>query len=217
MSGPSKQERKRLRLEAEQAHAELRRLARENSLEYRDKLYERTFGECQAVFHDLMSVTPHIDVYKFGPTPERRDFFTLVTSGLSNFHPTDGFGRSELVFYFKVFDDQYVSLLHNLAHTVIENDIDVGHGHTISGGGFILANTQFTTVLLLETGVEPESDLFKEWHVDEEPVFMLNVKPITEAECKLIQCNDVVAFLDLLENSPDLDTELYLGPRDSLV
>ena len=220
MSRLSKDERKRLRRDAERREQGAREAKLANPLEARDQLYERYFGSAADVAHGVISIAPHIDVYIYDPRLPERDFYTLVTSGLSEFQAPGAFGRTELIFYAKECTDEYISLLHNLAHAIIEHAIDLGHGHTITNGDPptpLFERSELSCVLLHETGVEPECDINDDWSIDDEPVFLLNVMPITEAECDFIREHDVVEFSDILENHPEFDDEVFLGPRDSFV
>jgi len=217
MSRPSKDERKRLRRDAELAQKDT---PATDSLQFRELTYKQHFGECRSVAHDVASMLPHIDVYIFEPREEEREFYTLVTSGLSEFQPKGGFGRNELIFYCKDLKDEYISMLRNLAHAIIKNGIDAGHGHTLKNGNPpepLFDKSPLSCVLLHETDVEPECDLSDGWEIDNEPVFLLNVMPITQAECDFIQDNDVAEFADLLEEHPEIDVEIFGGSRKSIV
>ncbi len=189
-------------------------------LEVREQLYGRYFGSESVVAHDVASLGPHIDVYIYDPRSPERDFYTLLTSGLSEIQAPGAFGRTELIFYAKQCADEYISMLRNLAHAIIEHGIDPSHGHTITNGdppAPLFEHSELSCVLLHETGVEPECSIHEDWNIDDEPVFLLNVMPITEAECDFIQEYDVVEFSDILENHPEFDDEVFLGPRDSFV
>ena len=220
MSRLSKEQRKQLRRDAELAQQSASNNDSSDSPEFREQIYEEHFGECRTVAHDTISIVPHIDVYIFEPQNAGRDFFTLVTSGLSEFQATGGFGRSELIFYSKEAKDEYISMLRNLAHAIIANNIDAGHGNTLTNGvppEPLFKNSPLSCILLHETGVEPECDRSDEWEIDGEPVFLLNVMPISESECDFIKSNDVAEFVDLLEDHPEIDDEIFLGPRESVV
>jgi hypothetical protein len=51
----------------------------------REQVYADVFGDRFTVSHELLPLVPHIDVYVFEPDDDRgRDFFTLVTGGMSD-------------------------------------------------------------------------------------------------------------------------------------
>jgi len=69
-------------------------------VELREKVYEELFGKSDTVFHEVIRLVPHVDVYKFQPTTAR-DFFTFVTGGMSDLamaspQEKDGFGRATI-------------------------------------------------------------------------------------------------------------------------
>jgi Suppressor of fused protein (SUFU) len=55
----------------------------ESSVEEIDAHITKWLGEPLGVFHELVSPTVHVDVHIVAPGPER-DFYALVTSGLSD-------------------------------------------------------------------------------------------------------------------------------------
>src|SRR5438067_4989118 len=54
----------------------------------REKVYDTLFGEAVSVFHEVLPLIPHIDVYTFQPGHDGRKWFTLVTGGMSDLEMT---------------------------------------------------------------------------------------------------------------------------------
>src|SRR5438128_2445833 len=73
--------------------------------EAREKIYNEFFGEALNVSHEVIPLIPHIDVYTYQPGHNDRDFFTLVTGGMSDLEMTLPAGaagaprRVEFIFY----------------------------------------------------------------------------------------------------------------------
>src|SRR6185503_5322337 len=72
--------------------------------EAREKVYDELFGESDFVYHELLPLVPHVDVYRISPTDDR-PFYTFVTGGMSDLpmnSPKElgaACRRVELVFY----------------------------------------------------------------------------------------------------------------------
>jgi len=56
--------------------------------EARESVYERFFGKAARVFHEVIPLIPHIDVYTHDPGHDGRNFYTLVTGGMSDLEMT---------------------------------------------------------------------------------------------------------------------------------
>ena len=50
----------------------------------REAVYDDFFGPAAEVSHEMLPFVPHIDVYQYKPGYKDRDFWTLVTSGVSD-------------------------------------------------------------------------------------------------------------------------------------
>lgn len=79
-------------------------------LNKREKHYRKFLGKTSGkVFHDTTLTSPHIDIYEVPPDPKTgRDFYTLITSGMSNLLQTlpktvtpEEAGRAEILWYVK--------------------------------------------------------------------------------------------------------------------
>src|SRR5438445_3910257 len=84
-------------------------------VELREKVYEELFGKSDTVFHEMIPLVPHVDVYKFQPTTAR-DYFTFVTGGMSDLAMASPqelgaeVRRVELVFYASEDKQEYSEL-----------------------------------------------------------------------------------------------------------
>ncbi len=58
---------------------------------------ERYVGDIDQVYHEIVSDVVHIDVYIVAPSPER-DYYTLVTSGMSSLPMKTPTGRKECAY-----------------------------------------------------------------------------------------------------------------------
>src|SRR5262245_19297927 len=73
----------------------------------RERVYEQMFGPMDGVYDDTFpGLVPHIDVYVHPPGVAGRDFYTLVTGGMSDLRmklPPDAVDklprRAEIIFY----------------------------------------------------------------------------------------------------------------------
>src|ERR1700731_4081659 len=52
--------------------------------EAREEVYGRLLGEASSVSHEVLPLVPHIDVYTYDTTSNKRGFCTLVTGGMSD-------------------------------------------------------------------------------------------------------------------------------------
>src|SRR5437773_11908760 len=140
----------------------------------REKIYERYFGKSLTLFHELISLVPHIDVYTYEPGHDGRNFFTLVTSGLSDLEmtvPPDRAAapnRVERIFYCLEPKPEYLETLRSLAHFPHDNKTWLGPGHTIPNrnppepffGSAVLDTVLFMpTIVPLTAGSPPNSNL----------------------------------------------------------
>ena len=103
------------------------------------------FGRYALVYDDLFpGLNPHIDVYVHERGAGGRDFYTLVTGGMSDLPmqlppdvPADLPRRAEIVFYLPPTEApkrEYVSFLSTSARFAYDYDTWLGWGHTIPNG-----------------------------------------------------------------------------------
>ncbi len=175
--------------------------------EDRERIYSELLGDSDTVFHELLPLIPHIDVYRFPPNG-KRDFFTFVTGGMSDLpmHALPELGtdyrRAELVFYSTENRDDYAELLRRMAHFVHDNNTWLHWGHTMPNGQppEPLFNTNnLDTLFFMPTIVNPDSTLGGKLRIESEPVNLLWCVPITTAECQLKLDAGTDALYDLFD------------------
>jgi hypothetical protein len=143
-------------------------------MEIRDFFYSNAFGSSPdtKVWHETSPVIPHIDIYVFPPCKElQRDFYTIVTSGMSEVKMnipegiSNAYQRVEILLYLKeLYKEEgktpwYIEIMNSLSHLPFRKNTWLGVGHTISNGypakplcdGSILTN-----YLLLNPVCEPD-------------------------------------------------------------
>jgi hypothetical protein len=163
-----------------------------------DDFIEKNIGTCGMVFHELVSDTIHVDVYRIDPR-EQYDFYTLVTVGMSalpmHTPPSVKSRFMELMISLpktwkldqKDFNDETnywpVRILKELARFPFMYKTWLGFGHTIPNGNPpepVSENSNFRGLLLLPSLMFKKSwkckvGLFKE-------VNFLAVHPLYENE-----------------------------------
>ena len=192
-------------------------------IEKRDAVYEEFFGPTEKVYHEVMPFVPHIDIYAFEPGHNDRDFWTLVTSGMSNLPmavPDDigaEFARAELIFYCNRPEEAYLEVLRVMAHFPHDNETWFGLGHTVPNGNppspFFRPNSKLTTLLFLMPLVEPDASLSEHLVIDGDPVNFLWPVPISDAECDAKLEHGVDYLLDLFQEVSH--PVVFTGDRDS--
>lgn len=165
-------------------------------LEKREAVYEQMFGQYTLVYDDLFpGLVPHIDVYVHEPGFQGRDFYTLVTGGMSDLPmtvppdvPPEIPRRAEIVFYLPpdaAPRRDYISFLSTSARFVYDYRTWLYWGHTIPNGDPpmpIFEGRNFVSVLYLFPLIEPDCDLAKHLVLDGDPVHFLWIVPLTAAE-----------------------------------
>ena len=106
----------------------------------REELFDELFGECESVSHEVIPMLPHIDVFIYKPGHQGRDFYTLVSSGMSDMSMTlpegvsDEYGRAEIVMYVTEPKDEYINLIRHFARYPHKYETYFAHSHTIPNG-----------------------------------------------------------------------------------
>lgn len=135
-----------------------------------------------------------VDVLQVPPGFHGRDFWTLLTSGLSDRRmaiPSDlgpEHARAELVLYVREPSPEHVRLLQTCAALAAEPETWLGHGHTIPNGqppAPLFPGSQLKVLLLLRTILEPDAFLSDHLTIEGDPVSLLWLVPITAAELDL--------------------------------
>lgn len=189
----------------------------------REKVYADFFGETDSVFHELLPLIPHIDVYRFPPSKDR-DFFTFVTGGMSdlpmNAPPKLGaeYRRAELVFYADKYGEDFPELLRRMAHFAHDNNTWLHWGHTMPNGQPpepFFGTENLDTLFFMPTIIEPDSTLSESLQIESDPVNLIWCVPITSAECRLKLDEGTNALYDLF-NEHDHPV-VFSGQRASYV
>ena len=176
-------------------------------VQQREDVYDKFFGDCETVLHEMIPFVPHVDVYRFSPNASR-DFYTYVTGGMSDLpmaSPPEagpGFRRTELVFYAAEANDEYGELLRWLAHFPHDNKTWLHWGHTLPNGNPpepFFNSGSLDTLVFMPSVVQPDSELAKHLVWKGEPINLLWCVPITAAECELKLEKGMHALYDLFE------------------
>jgi hypothetical protein len=174
----------------------------------RERVYEDFFGNAWAVDRGEEGDGPAIDVYTFEPEDEHeRDFYTLITGGMADERMRVPRGvktrRAELVLYVSEPTQTHTDLLRWLATLPhVQETTWYGPGTTMNNGNPprpIFDDSVLDNFLFLESIVSPDNTLPEQLTLDDDPVGLLWVVPITDAERHYIKDRDVSDFLDLLD------------------
>jgi len=173
----------------------------------RETVYEEVFGKSDTVFHELMPLVPHVDVYRFPPAGQR-NFTTYVSSGMSDLPQSSpaelgkDVRRIELVFYSSGQSDDYSELLRRLAHFPHDNKTWLHWGHTIPNGTPpqpVFNAPPLEALLFIPTIVQPDHTLGERLSWQGEAINLLWCVPITMAECEYKLRNGTDAIFDLFD------------------
>ena len=174
----------------------------------REKAYEGFFGSSATAYHEVIPFVPHVDVYTYPPGHNGRDFYTLVTSGMSDLEmtlpqqATKAPKRVELVFYCSEPKDEYLEVLRRLAHFPHDNKTWLGSGHTMPNGNPpipIWGSTVLDSFAFIPTILKPDGTLPCQLVLDGQAVHFLWVVPLTTPECDLKLKKGIGAILDLFD------------------
>lgn len=191
----------------------------------REEIYEDIFGPIGEVFHEVLPIIPHVDVYQIKPGYKGREFWTIVTSGMSDLamtlpeHVANERSRAELVFYCDKPEKDYLNLLRVLAHFPHDNKTWIGPGHTMPNGNPptpIFASTpNLTTFAFIGTILSPDKELGNRLVIENCPVNLLWVVPITNQECELKLNKGMDAIYDLFDSVQH--PHVFTGDRKSYI
>ena len=180
--------------------------------EARESVYERFFGKAARVFHEDIPLIPHIDVYTHDPGHDGRNFYTLVTGGMSDLEmtvpvdvrrkrwPEGASRRVELIFYCSEPKEEYLKTIKWLARFPHDWKTWIGPGHTIPTENIsapLWGSPVLDTILFMPTIVRPDATLPDKLTLAGEPVDFLWVVPLTTPECNLKLEKGFNAILDL--------------------
>jgi hypothetical protein len=191
--------------------------------EAREKAYEQMFGEPESVYHEMLPLVPHIDVYRYSPSENRR-FYTLVTGGMSDLpmNSPEALGsecrRAELVFYASEGRDEYQELLRCLAHFPHDNNTWLHWGHTMPNGSPpepLFGSRSLNSFFFMASIVRPDSELGQSLVFQGDPVHLVWCVPVSSAECELKLEHGADALYDLFDRRDH--PFVFTGDRRSYV
>jgi len=193
------------------------------NMEIRERHYDEFFGESDTVLHEVLPLVPHIDVYRYPPT-STRNFYTYVTGGMSDLpmHSPEETGRDcrrvELVFYSESENKLYAEWLRTLAHFPHDNHTWLHWGHTMPNGTPptpLFGEGPLNTMIFMGSILRPDNTLGELLSIDSDPVNLVWVVPITQAECELKLEKGVSAIYDLFDEHKH--PHVFCGQRKSYV
>ena len=186
----------------------------EQNIEIIDAHIEKHLGVVDNVYHELMSDIVHIDIHTIAPTPER-DYYTLVTSGMSDLPmaaPNEFHERRFGELYINLpktwklstddFEDESnywpIRWLKYLARLPHEYASWLSYGHSVPNGDPAepIADTKFSGVVLLSS-----MDEFTDFEIlevsPEKQIWFYNVVPLypEEMDMKLNKGTDKIEDL----------------------
>jgi hypothetical protein len=171
----------------------------------REKAYSGVFGPIESVYHELIPLPHHIDVYHF-TWDAPRDEQAYVTGGMSDaIQPGGGdYGRIELVLYTKHEHERFQKMLRSFARYPWETGSPIHPFDTIPLGTFgneILGSDRFNTLMFLPGVAKPESAIHQAPCLVDSNTRLLTIVPLTNAELRFKLSHDTQAFLDLMQES----------------
>jgi len=197
----------------------------EAAVHAREAVYKDFFGTCTQVGHEVIPMVPHIDVYQFEPGHRGRNYWTLVTDGMSDLRMTlpdevgAEFSRVELVFYCDEPRPEYLEMLRFMAHFPHDNATWFGWGHTIPNGQppapLFPGCDELTTLIFLSPFIEPDATLSERLTVCGDPVSFLWPVPLSDAECQAKLEKGADYLLDLFDEVSH--PHVFTGGRSSYV
>lgn len=159
----------------------------------RENVFDELFGECESVSHEIIPMLPHIDVFIYKPGYQGREFYTLVSSGMSDIPMklpegiSDEYERAEIVMYVTEAKDEYINLIRHFARYPHKYGTYFAHSHTIPNGQPaepFFDQSVLDTIAFIPTIVSPDNKftelLFEKSGVN---VQLLHLTPITTPEC----------------------------------
>jgi hypothetical protein len=177
----------------------------------RENIYDELFGECESVSHEVLPMLPHIDVFIYKPGYQGREFYTLVSSGMSDMAMTlpsdisDEYQRAEIVMYVNEPKDEYINLIRHYARYPHKYKTYFGHGHTIPNGQPaepFFSKSSLDTIVFIPTILTPDKNftgIIKE--KSGLSVQLLHLTPITTQESEFKLENGTNDLYDLFDEN----------------
>lgn len=175
----------------------------------REEIFDELFGECESVSHEVLPMLPHIDVFIYKPGYQGREFYTLISSGMSDMPMTlpheisEEYQRAEIVMYVDEPKDEYINLIRHYARYPHKYETYFGHGHTIPNGHPaepVFSKSALDTIIFIPTILTPDknfTDLIKE--KSGLSVQLLHLTPITTQESEFKLANGTNDLYDLFD------------------
>ena len=173
----------------------------------RSEAYKALWGEPSAVTKDADARAPTIDVLSYAPRMDHngvyQSHYRLVTSGMSDLPmtfpagSTPPFRRSELVMYVAEPTEEHYGLLQFLAHYPHRAGRYYVYGHTIPNAEPFFSDSQLSVALLLQSLVRWDARLPELLQIEDQPVELLWVQPITAAELAVKQQSGLDTLLEM--------------------
>ncbi|MGB7343139.1 MAG: suppressor of fused domain protein [Pirellulaceae bacterium] len=145
------------------------------------------------------------------PGSHERPFATLITSGMSNVPMEVPQGRwsprCELILYAREPSPAWISLLRSLANIPISGQRGFYYGSTMSNGEPsrpIFANSQLDSFVFMVPAIRSDFQISQQVTIDNAPLQLLWVVPITNAEQDFLHNNGMKSFVDLLNQNQHL-------------
>ena len=156
-------------------------------LNIREAHYVRHFGDVAKLMHSTDTKSPHIDIYQFEPRVDR-DYWVLITGGMSDvrqYVPEDAPEhialRAEIMMYAREPKVWMFNALKWLAEMPFERKTFLHWWHSVPNGEPITAEPSLlTNFFFLPPYFEAED--FDTLSLDDDPVNILWLVPITDAE-----------------------------------
>jgi hypothetical protein len=152
-------------------------------IQAREELYRRCFGATPEINHSTNRVFPHIDIYRFEPTPAR-PFHTLITGGMAEYQqPVEEDSlprRLELLMYLQPFQVWALNLLKGMAEYPAQQGVAFARWHTVPIGYRLTDTSEISAFLLAPLDTEDLSRLSFDGYDD--PVEYLLAVPLTMTE-----------------------------------
>lgn len=187
------------------------KMAETTSHALRLSTYIEELGEPEHTFPDDSG--DRIDIHAFGrdfePCEDRSDEgYVLLTNGMSDRRmmlPASGLdgdekSRAELMWYVRAPTPEIVGDLRWLARLPSIDSTWFGFGHRVPMPTPPLQECAFKTFLFLTPVIGPDKRIAEALSTDGEPVEILTVNLISDAEYRLIKQEGLGSFLDLLDD-----------------
>ena len=180
--------------------------------ELREAVYQEFFGPSDLVSHESIPLIPHIDIWIHPPGFRGRNFFTLVTNGMSDIpmnlesEVTKSYSRRELIIYTADHQAAYVSLLRNIARFPFEYSTWVGVGHTIPNGNPpapMFKDSELVSVIFFPAMLDLEQTLPQRVVLNGDPVEFLWLVPLTQTELDFKLEHGIEALAEELGKAKD--------------